>query len=270
MTQKIIFFTGGTSGIGREAIRSLLSTSNKVYLIARPSSRLDDLVAEAERLPGKLIPLIADLNDLLQVKTACKKFLEDETQLDVLVNNAGIWENDFKKSENNFELTLQINLLVPKLLIEHLKPALLSSRQGKIINTASALHQGKVNFQDLEYSNKFSGFNAYRQSKLGLILMTRYLAKIEPDLGVYSFHPGVVSTDLGRNLGWLGRIFFNNFGTSPAKGADTLLYLIHTDRNELISGSYYFKRKPKQTTPTSNDLQIAQVLMKQLDVLLEK
>lgn len=267
--QKVVFITGGTSGLGKEAVNSILNQGHKVYLLARSSSKLDNLLIQSEKLPGKLIPLTANLNDLQQVTAACNTFLQLEHSLDALVNNAGVWEEQFKESKNGIELTLQVNLIVPALLIKLLSPALLSAKAGKIINTASALHIGQVNFQDLEYRKKFSGFNAYRQSKLGLILLTKHLAQNEPNLGVYAFHPGVVSTDLGRNLGWFGRLFFSSFGTLPQKGADTLLYLLNTDRKELLSGAYYYKRKTKETTSTSNDLNLAKALYVQIHEILE-
>jgi retinol dehydrogenase 12 len=142
-----------------------------------------------------------------------------------------------------------VNLLVPFILAESFLPMLKKADAPKVINTASALHQGKINFADLQFAQKFSGFKAYRQSKLGIILLTRYWAQqFKNEITVVSQHPGLVATDLGRQAGWFSRGFFKLFGVSPEKGAQTLIHLLKEDPSKLISGEYYAKSKATKTT----------------------
>jgi NAD(P)-dependent dehydrogenase (short-subunit alcohol dehydrogenase family) len=104
-----------------------------------------------------------------------------------------------------------------------------------------------------------------------MILMSRLLAKEFQNKGiaVYSQHPGVVSTDLGRELGWVGTYFFKWLGIPAQKGADNLIYLSNADRSTLISGEYYYKKKVKQITTASYDLDAAAALLAALDQRLQ-
>lgn len=262
-----IFFTGGTSGLGKAAVIDLLSSGNHVILAARDQKKGERLQSEVRTLKGKLRIVSCDLNDLSSIRSAIETVKQDHERLDLLINNAGLWNKAFETSKDGFESTLQVNLLAPFLFMEGFLP-LLKSSGGKVINTASALHQGDLQLSDLEFSANFSGFKAYRQSKLGLILMTRWMAEQHDGVGFYTVHPGVVSTSLGRNLGGLGNFFFKLAGISPEKGADTILYLIRTPKDQLKNGGYYTKRSLKRTTATSYDMELAEQLMVKLRAMI--
>ena len=131
---------------------------------------------------------------------------------------------------------------------------------AKVIITASGLHQGHIDFEDIEFRNKFSGFKSYRQSKLGVILLTKHLANAEPKIGYYAVHPGVVNTKLGRNANWLSNLIFRLIGKSKKKGASTHLYLIDQDNSELHSGGYYANARLTQSSKESNNMRTAKKL----------
>jgi NAD(P)-dependent dehydrogenase (short-subunit alcohol dehydrogenase family) len=264
-----IFFTGGTNGLGRAAVIDLLSQGHHVTLAARDLEKAASLKASVAPLKGELDLIHCDLNDLASIQQAIESFTSTHDHLDVLINNAGLWNKDFQRSQNGIEQTLQVNLIAPFMLMEGLLP-LLKKSAGKVINTASALHQGDLQLDDLEFRSNFSGYKAYRQSKLGLILLTRWMAEGHENVDFYSVHPGVVSTSLGRNLGGLGNFFFKLAGISPEKGADTILHLERTSKEALESGAYYTKRAVKQTTATSYDMGLAEKLVTRLRAFVEK
>ena len=221
---------------------------------------------------GKIEIILCDLSSLESVVEACNKVKSKLNSLDVLINNAGLWNFSYRESKNGIEETFQVNVLAP-LLINHLLIDLLAkSREAKTIFTASALHQGNVNFSDLEFKKKFSGFSAYRQSKLEVILLCRLLSsKLEKaGIGVYCHHPGLVNTKLGRDAGWFSNLFFKLMGISPQKGAETMLYLSTENKNHLVSGEYYYRKAVKKITPQSYDLNTAQKLLDTLGSFLLK
>lgn len=271
---KTIFITGATSGIGLVAAMKLASDGNLVLATARNKQKgivlLSKYNSQFPKGKGKIEIVICDLDSFESVVEACEYVKSNYTCIDVLINNAGVWNYTFKKTQNNLEETLQVNVLSP-LLINYLLLDLLSqSKNAKSIFTASALHQGNVDFSNMEHKRHFSGFAAYRQSKLEVILISRILAeKFQPlHIGVYSQHPGLVSTNLDRNSNWFSKFVFRVFGLSPEKGAATLLYLANEDKNNLVSGEYYYKKAVKKTTPESNDLFVAQKLLNKLVVYL--
>jgi NAD(P)-dependent dehydrogenase (short-subunit alcohol dehydrogenase family) len=267
MNKKIILFTGGTSGLGRAAVKQLAVNGATVLLTNRDTAKgqkfIEEVVNENPGLKGSIELITCDFNSLESVKQACGNIKERVSKLDALVNNAGTWNFEFTETEDGIENTFQVNLLVPALLIYELKELLQKSESPKVINTASALHQGGLNIDDLEFREKFSGFKAYRQSKLGIILLTRLYQKKFEHLGIsfYSQHPGLVNTGLVRKGGWVAKQFFKIFGKSPRKGAKTLLHLLETPSTELKGGEYYKNCKASKTsTSASHSIELAVML----------
>lgn len=189
--------------------------------------------------------------------------------LDQLINNAGVWHSEFTASMDGIEETFQVNVIAPYLFIKNLKPLLDKAETPKVINTASSLHTGTVNFNDIQYKAQFSGFKAYRQSKLSIILLTRLFASRGQKIQYYAQHPGVVNTSLGRHMGGLANLFFKFIGVSKEKGAQTLLHLSETPVEKLQNGEYYAKSAPKRITKESYDMQAAARLEETIISMLE-
>jgi NAD(P)-dependent dehydrogenase (short-subunit alcohol dehydrogenase family) len=114
---------------------------------------------------------------------------------------------------------------------EGLRERLSASGAARIVNTASAAHQGAtLDFDDLQSAKSFRAMRAYSCSKLCNILFTRELARRLHGTGVTAncLHPGFVATrfanesgGLVSRLAWLAKFF----AISPAEGAETITYL---------------------------------------------
>lgn len=259
--------TGATSGLGRIAACTLAYLGNNVVAIARNETRGKQLVQfYHENYPdgkGQMEILNCDLTSFESIVETVEHYKAKYKTLDILINNAGVWNFEFKTSKNNIEEIFHVNVLAPMLLIGLLGNLLSQSNDGRIINTASALHFGKVNFDDIEMKQSFSGTNAYRQSKLSIVLLTRLLhfKFDESNIGIYSLHPGVVSTNLARNGNPIFKFLFQFIGISPEKGAQTILYLATAKKEQLKNGEYYTRKKVTRSKPHSNDLIMAHKLM---------
>ncbi len=274
MEGKTVIFTGGTSGLGVEAVKKLLESGAEVALVYRDETKLERLLesAKAAGYSGKLHPFKADMDDLQGLADTCLKISESFDKIDLLVNNAAIWSFGFERSANGIETTLQVNVLAPVLMIQLLRTKLSMSASPLVINTASGLHQGTINFDELEFSKSFSGFKAYRQSKLAIILLTRLYAKTFAKDGIRfcSQHPGLVNTELVRQGGGFAKLFFRLFGMSPEKGAQTLLHLCNALPEEIENGAYYLKSRPAKTsTSQSYDMEMAAILHEKCMTYLE-
>ena len=138
-----------------------------------------------EILPSSdnVVLLKGDLTDLTSVSKAIES-IPTSVEFDILINNAGIMSFERSETIDGFESTFQVNLLAPFMIFEKLKKNL--TNDCKVINTVSGLHQGKINFKDLQFKKNWSMLRTYRQSKLGLILLTRLLATENPDIKFYS------------------------------------------------------------------------------------
>lgn len=257
-----IAMTGGTDGLGKAALEAWVKEGHTVFLFARNPKK-------CSITSDRLRVIQCDLSSLSSMRNAVETLQMAIDHIDVLVHNAGMWAFSFSETEDGVEQTLQVNVLAPIWLTNALMPLLKLSEAPKVIASASALHQGKINFNDIEYRRSFSGFKAYRQSKLAVIVWIRYMSKKEKDVFWATQHPGLVSTQLVRTGGWLARQFFHLFGKSPEKGAETLRYLVGAPVDALESGEYYKnKRKAKTDTLASYDLRTAPKLIALTEQLL--
>ena len=265
---KHIFITGATSGLGKAAALHLASEGAVVIASSRNSEKgeilLEDYRKQYPKGKGRIELVECDLASFESINMACEEISESYDHLDMIINNAGIMNFDFKETKDKIEATWQINLLAPMLIAHLLMPKLEKALEPKIIFTTSGLHQGTIDFEDPEWrKKKFVGFKCYRQSKLGVILMTRLLAHAlgEKEIGVYTQHPGLVDTNLSRSAGIVSKFIFNRMGTTPEKGAETLIYLAESSNEDLVSGEYYTKSHVAKITDESYDMDMAEKLL---------
>lgn len=268
MSNQVLFMTGATSGLGKVSALRAAQKGATVIVLARNPTKSAELLKDFKTMDahatGNIEIVAGDLSDFGSLVQAFKQIVQKHPVIDQIINNAGIMQFEPTYSSAGIELTLQVNLLAPLLLCYLLYPSLRNSQHGKIIFTASALHTGEIDFDDLERRQKeFTSFKVYRQSKLGVILVCRYLAKVldAEQIGIYTQHPGLVKTELGRSAGWFSKLFFNLMGKSAAEGSETLTYLIETPKDELKPGEYYADKAVKETSKESYDMKVAAQLI---------
>src|SRR5581483_7858440 len=123
----------------------------------------------------------ADLASLEEVRALANQVLAGEQQLDVLVNNAGIGttlpgDGERMESHDGYELRFAVNYLAGYLLTRLLLPRLIESAPARIVNVSSA-GQAPIDFDDVMLERRYSGVQAYCQSKLAQVMMTFDLAE---------------------------------------------------------------------------------------------
>ncbi len=270
LNDKIIFMTGATSGFGKVAAWEMARKGATVITTYRNQEKADALLADyQQRYPegaGTIRFVKCDLNSLESVDDACREVKNKYPRLDMILNNAGIMNMHYKESSDGIEQTLQINLLAPALIIHNLSGMLEDAADPRIINTASGLHQGVIQFQDPEFKKDFKGMESYRQSKLGIILLGRYMSteKAHSKIKIFTQHPGIIRTELGRDFNFFFRAVFWLMGKSLNKGAETLLHLVESPLENLDPGEYYANKQIATTTPESHDLKMAEKLLKMI------
>jgi NAD(P)-dependent dehydrogenase (short-subunit alcohol dehydrogenase family) len=264
LNDKIIFITGATSGIGKETARGLAKLGSTIVFTTRDVSRGDKIKDELIKTTknNKIEYLFCDLSSFESIINCCNKYIEKYDKLHVLINNAGVW--DFKKrlSKDGIENIFAVNYLAPFLMTNLFLDVLKKSAPSRIINVTSGMHYGTINFDDIEFKNNCSGDRAYSQSKLGLILFTRFLAKKLEETGVTvnCVQPGMNKTNLGRDAGSFSRVIFKILGKNPEKGAETSIYLASSPEVKNISGEYFEKKKIRKSSKESYNLDLANKL----------
>lgn len=264
MKNKTILITGATSGIGKETALGLAKLGATIVFTTRDDAKgektKNDLIATTQN--KNIHMLTCDLASFTSIRTCCKEFTSKYDNLHVLINNAGVWDFTRKTSKDDIENIFATNYLAPFLMTHLLLDTIKKSAPSRIINVSSGLHYGTIHFDDIEFKQKFSGLKAYTQSKLALILFTRLLAKKLDGTGVTVnvVHPGVNKTNLGRDAGGFSQIMFKLLGKNPKIGAETSIYLASSPEVEKITGEYFAKKKIKQSSKESYNMDLAKKL----------
>jgi NAD(P)-dependent dehydrogenase (short-subunit alcohol dehydrogenase family) len=184
MTERIALVTGASSGIGAAIARRLAADGWLVLAAGRDAERTQALAAEAAAI-RPWVGVLATSADANRLVDDCVRTLG---RLDLLVNNAGIYEvaDAEGTTDESWQRTIAINLSMPFYLSRAALPEL-RKRRGSIVNIAS------------DWGLK-GGANAvaYCASKGGLVLMTRAMAIDHAGEGVRvnAVCPGDVETPM--------------------------------------------------------------------------
>ena len=263
MTGKTVLITGGTGGIGRAAAIGLASMGARVGITGRDRARAEEAAAAIARESGNpaVDVFVGDMSSQAEVRRLADEVLAAYPRLDVLLNNVGGFWAHRHVTADGLEHTFALNHLAPFLLTNLLLDRLIASAPARIVTVSSgAQSMGTIDFDDLMGEQTYSGSRAYNQSKLANVMFTYELAKRLEGTGVTAtaLHPGVTSTAFSAEdpaMGLLVKVM-RPFMRSPAKGADTAVYLASSADAEGISGKYFADRKVKKSRDSSYDTAI--------------
>jgi NAD(P)-dependent dehydrogenase (short-subunit alcohol dehydrogenase family) len=264
LKDKTVLITGATSGIGKETAIGAAKLGGTIVFTTRNIQKgeltKDEIVKASNN--NKVDFLYCDLASFDSIRSFCDQFKAKYGQLQVLINNAGVWESKRKVSKDGIESTFAVNYLAPFLMTDLLLDALKKGAPSRIINLTSGYHGGTIHFDDIEFKRSFSGRKAYRQSKLAMILFTKILAEKLRGTGVTvnCVNPGFTATNLARELDFIARAFFRLLGKDPKKGAETSIHLASSPGVENITGEYFANKKIRQSSKESNDMEVAKKL----------
>lgn len=233
--------TGGSRGIGRGIALALAKSDASVAVNYHSKAQEAEVVVEEiKKLGGNSFSVQADVSNKEQVVKMFEEVKNKFGQLNILVNNAGIfYMNPIDKiTEEEWDKVLDINLKGQFLCIQEaikIMPA-----GGKIINIASIASGGVgVGFGNIAH---------YVSSKGGVIGMTEDLAmELGPrGININAIAPGVIETDMTSGMladektrmGMLGRIPKGRFGKPEDIGAATVFLV--SDEADYITGAVIY------------------------------
>lgn len=200
---KRILITGANSGLGFESAKALAKRGAYVILACRTLAKAHG-AADAIRseLPdAKVEPDALDLSDLGSVRSFARELTTRHTQLDVLLNNAGVMATPYTRTSDGFELQFGTNHLGHFALTGLLFELLAKTPGARVVSVSSfAHHIGKLRFSDPAWERRYAKWPAYGMSKLANLLFTYELARRVAVAGIgvcaAAAHPGYSSTNL--------------------------------------------------------------------------
>jgi len=255
MKDKVIIITGANKGIGKEATKQIAKLGAKVYMACRSLDSANQVREEIVNETGNQNVFVKhlDLASTDSIINFAEQFKKEESKLDVLINNAGLWTKTKKLTDINVEQTFSVNVLGHQLLTHLLIDELKNAGPSRIINTASHF-AGGLNIDDINFDKRnYNETLAYKQTKQANRMLTREWARrLEKDnISVYSLTPGFIpDTELFREQNVVGKFLLKVFslieGRTIEEGADTIIWLASADKIDGSNGGFYNQRKEEK------------------------
>jgi len=275
MIDKHVLLTGATSGIGKETAWALGNMGAKISFTGRHREK-DRKAEEKFRVDTGNQNIhfhYCDLASFESIIDFTAEFRKSNQVLDILINNAGIWDPEKISTEDGIESHLAVNYLAPFLMTRQLLPLLKNSPSSRIINVTSGIHfRGKLDLDDLEFDRrKWRSIDAYTQSKLCNILFTKSLARslAGSNITINSIAPGWVNTGLFRNAGPFVSLSASLMAKSPKKAARGLVHLAAAGELEDVSGQYFAGMNMRKSSALSYEKRLADELWKKSEEYLK-
>ena len=258
---RTVIITGANTGIGKETASVLADRGARVILACRnmeAATAAADSIRKAIGRSAQLVTMKLDLSDLQSVRSFAKSFLEQEQQLDILINNAGVMWCPNSCTAQGFDTQYGVNhlghFLLTNLLLPLMKRTGTRDAPSRIISVSSLAHRrGRAVFKlEKQEDAHYNSWSTYSNSKLMNILFTRELTHRLRESSVDNvvstcLHPGAIATDLQRHaLARVGQTLsqvllpVNHFVMkTPVQGAQTTIHLALKPNPMADAGKYF-------------------------------
>jgi NAD(P)-dependent dehydrogenase (short-subunit alcohol dehydrogenase family) len=241
----------GAGGLGYETALELARAGADVILAGRDAAKGAQAVAQIKQaVPNAQVEFeTLDLASLASIRAFGPRLGSRRTQLDVLVNNAGVMTPPKRRTTaDGFELQLGTNHLGHFALTAQLLPLLRKAKSPRVVSVSSiAARDGLMHFEDLQAERSYNPMVSYNQSKLANLLFAFELQRRSDAAGwglaSIAAHPGIARTELLPNgagrfspVGIIRRLLWFLFQPAAQGALPTLFAATSPDAK---SGGYY-------------------------------
>lgn len=238
LTGKTAIVTGGYSGIGLETTRALAAKGAKVVVPVRDEAKAAENLSGVE---GDVSSATMDLSDISSVRKFADAMVGSLSQLDLLINNAGIMATPLERVGPGWESQFGVNHMGHFALTKGLMPLLEKAEAPRVVALSSVAHKRNgILWDDIQFAHSdYHKWIAYAQAKSANALFANGLSRRMDGFGgrAFSVHPGGILTPLQRHLpkeeqielGWIdenGELNKNVAAIfkTPAQGCTTSLW----------------------------------------------
>jgi len=251
-----IIITGASSGIGKEMARELAKKGAKLILTGRNREKGEDVVSEirSEMPEASVDMLYGDFSEKKEIETLAESIKQKTNSVNILFNNAGGFFPSRTLNSDGLEMTFAVNHL-GYFYFTHLLMDLLSAESpARVLNTSSKAHfSAKPDLSDINFEkSSYNGWKSYSSSKLYNLLFTYEFVRRFSGSGITmnAFHPGVIATDIVRNVFFPVPQLWKLFSKSVKDGAKGGLYLAGPEGAK-FNGKFFDGTKEKKSSPIS-------------------
>lgn len=188
LSGRSVIVTGASRGIGHAIAAAFVAEGANVTICARGSESLEEAAAalRAAATAARIEAVVADLTTEAGAAAVLDRAVATFGGVDVLVNNAGATVRGGSLTQD-FERSLDLNVIAPLRMMELTRPYLQSSGQGAVVNISSI------------YGRESGGPPQYNASKSAQIAMTKSLALewIRDGIRVNNVAPGSIAFEGG-------------------------------------------------------------------------
>ena len=224
MSEKVIWITGASTGIGREICMEFSKAGHIVVATARRKSRLVNLVSEIKFAGREASAFVCNVASERSVQLTAKRIREKYGRIDCLVNNAGV--TVFKSFADTkvfeFDYIMGINLRGAFLCMKSVMPQMIKNKKGHIINILS-----------VAANTVYEDSSVYSASKAGLLALTNSIRKETRkfNIKISNILPGAVETAMWDSK---TRQKYKNRMLSPADVAKITLEVFEQPKKVMI------------------------------------
>lgn len=209
LSGKVAIVTGSNTGIGFETAKALYEAGARVTIAARDPEKVQMAIQKIRSgtvEKGEFGFGVLDLGNLSSVKKFAENFMQKHSNLDLLINNAGVMVPPASKTADGFELQFGVNYIGHFALTGHLLELLKKTSHSRVVTLSSgaATLVDTIDFDNLRLEKNYDEWREYAISKLADILFSYELDRRFKNAGISAIsvaaHPGVTRTDLQRNI----------------------------------------------------------------------
>ena len=197
---RVAVVTGANSGLGLVTTRELARRGARVVMAVRNTAKGEDAAAQVRRDVGDVDVSVSelDLGSLESVRAFTEAW---DSDLHLLVNNAGVMAPPRQETADGFELQFGTNHLGHFALTTGLLDRLQQQQDARVVTLSSGAHRiGKIDFDDLQRERSYNRWTAYGQSKLANVMfaleLDRRLRRTGSSVKSLAAHPGYAATNL--------------------------------------------------------------------------
>lgn len=249
---KTALITGSNRGMGFELAYSLALRNYRVIMADKDDQMKSSEAIVTSTCNRNIIARFVDLASFSSTRSFADEIKRTEERLDVLVNNAGVFCMNKRRTEDCLDAVMQINYFSPFLLTHLLSSLLKATPKSRIVfvtSSGSFFHNmtvEKLTKPCYFYSHYISGLLHYNNSKLCDMIASKLFAQQLKESGVTSncVHPGMTSTDfIVANANVVKKNLTKQIlklSTRNVKdAADCILFLATSQSLDGVSGKYF-------------------------------